>query len=333
MPQTISGILKPGTGRVVPVSGFSIIIPTYNRAELLRMALEGVQHLFVPKSWEAEILVIDNDSSDHTAAVVREAKQGPLPLRRVLEMNQGVSHARNRGASEASFEHLVYLDDDELIDKGWLEAYAAVQAALHPDCVVGPVEPLFEQVPPKWMTSTILDSVTSSYSWKGPHEMLLPPIRAHEIPGGNFGVLRSVVFELGGFHPAMLAGEDFEFGGRLVLFGKRVAYSPDCRTRHFINHQKLSVVGLRARFKGWGATQRVLMQLRGDPLSAKGQLRLLLRLVQFFMRGIGYRFQNKNGHALECKLEAARIFGLLFEKPPRQLITGVNHKRDQGTRT
>ena len=55
MPQTISGILKPGTGRVVPVSGFSIIIPTYNRAELLRMALEGVQHLFVPKSWEAEI--------------------------------------------------------------------------------------------------------------------------------------------------------------------------------------------------------------------------------------------------------------------------------------
>ena len=58
------------------------------------MALEGVQHLFVPKSWEAEILVINNDSSDHTAAVVREAKQGPLPLRRVLEMNQGVSHAR-----------------------------------------------------------------------------------------------------------------------------------------------------------------------------------------------------------------------------------------------
>ena len=30
----------------------------------------------------------------------------------------------NRGASEASFEHLVYLDDDELIDKGWLEAFA-----------------------------------------------------------------------------------------------------------------------------------------------------------------------------------------------------------------
>ena len=197
------------------MSGFSIIIPTYNRAELLRMALESVQHLFVPRSWEAEILVIDNNSSDHTAAVVREAKQGPLPLRRVLEMNQGVSHARNRGASEASFEHLVYLDDDELVDKGWLEAYAAVQAALHPDCVVGPVEPLFEQVPPKWMTSTILDSVTSSYSWKGPHEMLLPPTRAHEIPGGNFGVLRSVVFEVGGFHPAMLAGEDFEFGGKV----------------------------------------------------------------------------------------------------------------------
>jgi len=307
--------------------GFSIIIPTYNRAELLRRVLESVQHLFVPRSWEAEILVIDNNSSDHTAAVVLEAMQGPLPLRRVLEMNQGVSHARNRGASEASFEHLVYLDDDELVDKGWLEAYAGVQAALHPDCVVGPVEPLFEQVPPKWMSAFILDSVTSSYSWKGPHEMLLPPTHAHEIPGGNFGVLRSVVFEVGGFHPAMLAGEDFEFGARLVLFGKRVAYSPGCRTRHCINQQKLSVPGLSARFKGWGVTQRALMQLRGDPLSAKEQLRLLLRLVQFSLRGIRYQFQNKKGHAVECKLEAERIFGLLFERPPCQLITVVNRAR------
>jgi len=327
------GILKPGTARVAPVSGFSIIIPTYNRAELLRMALESVHHLYLPRSWEAEILVIDNNSSDHTAAVVREARQGPIPVRRILEMKQNASHARNRGASEASFEHLVYLDDDELVDEGWLEAYAAVQAALHPDCVVGPVEPWFEQVPPKWMTATILDSVTSSYSWKGQQQMLLPPARAHEIPGGNFGVLRSVVFEVGGFHPAMSVGEDFEFGGRLVLFGKRVAYSPDCRIRHFINRQKLSVVGLRARFKGWGATQRALMQLRGDSFPAKGQLRLLLRLVRFFLRGVGYRFQNRKGHALECTLEAERIFGLLFERPPPQLITGVNHEREQGTRT
>ena len=75
------------------------------------------------------------------------------------------------------------------------------------------------------------------------------------------------------------------------------------------------------------------MQLRGDPLSAKEQLRLLLRLVQFFLRGIRYRFQNKKGYALECKLEAERIFGLLFERPPRQLIAGVKHEREQGTRT
>jgi GT2 family glycosyltransferase len=150
--------------------------------------------------------------------------------------------------------------------------------------------------------------------------MLLPPTRAYEIPGGNFGVLKSVFFEVGGFHPEMLAGEDFEFGGRLVLFGKRVAYSPDCRIRHFINRQKLSVVELRARFKHWGATQRALMHLQGDTLPAKGQLQLLLRLIRFFLRGVRYRFQNKKGHALECKLEVERIFGFLFKRPPRQLI-------------
>jgi glycosyltransferase involved in cell wall biosynthesis len=297
---------------VACVKGFSIIIPTYNRAELLRLALESVHSLHLPKSWEAEVLVIDNNSSDDTASVSREANQGPLLVRHILEIKQNVSHARNRGASEASFEHLVYFDDDELVDEGWLESYVAVQAALRADCVVGPVEPWFEQVPPKWMTSTILNSVTSSYSRKGQQHMLLPAAHCHEIPGGNFGVLKSVFYEVGGFNPAMLAGEDFEFGERLVLFGKRVAYSPNCRIRHLINRQKLSVAGLRTRFKRWGATQRALIQLRGDTLPAKEQFWLLLRLVRFLLRSIQYRFQNKKGHALECKLEAERIFGLLF---------------------
>jgi GT2 family glycosyltransferase len=329
--QIVSGVLDPATGRVMPVSGVSIIIPTYNRAELLGTALESVQRLLVPKNWEAEILVIDNNSSDHTAAVVRDAKQGPLPVRWLLEMNQGASHARNRGASEAAFEHLIYFDDDELVDAGWLEAYVAVQAAYHPDCIVGPVEPLFEQVPPKWMTSAILNPVTSSYSRKGPREGLLPPAHAHEIPGGNFGVLRSVFFEVGGFHPAMLAGEDFEFGARLVLSGKNIAYAPGCRIRHRIDHQKLSPIGLCARSRGWGATQRALMQLRGDPLSAMEQLRLLLRLARFFSRDVGYRLQNKKGHALECKLETERISGLLFTKPSHRRITGVKHEREHET--
>ncbi|AMN43636.1 glycosyl transferase family protein [Rhodoplanes sp. Z2-YC6860] len=275
--------------------------------------------------------MIDNNSTDHTAAVVRDSKQGPLPVRWILEMNQGVSHARNRGASEAAFEHLIYFDDDELVDTSWLEAYAALQAAHHPDCVVGPVEPLFEQVPPKWMTSAILNPVTSSYSWKGPREGLLPHTRAHEIPGGNFGVLRSVFIEVGGFHPGMLEGEDFEFGVRLVLSGKSVAYAPGCRIRHRIDRQKLSVVGLCARSKGWGATQRALMQLRGERLSAIAQLRLLLRLARFFLRDIGYRLQNKEGHALECKLETKRISGLLFAKASRHRNTGANHEREHAT--
>src|SRR5262245_11802398 len=102
---------------VASVRGFSIIIPTYNRADLLRMALKSVHRLHLPRSWEAEILVIDNNSSDDTTTVLREAGQGSLPVRGILERKQNVSHARNRSASEASFEHLVYFDDDEVVDE------------------------------------------------------------------------------------------------------------------------------------------------------------------------------------------------------------------------
>ena len=65
------------------MSGFSIIIPTYNRAELLRMALESVQHLFVPRSWKAEILVIDNNSIDLHGRSSTRGQGGPLPLEKI----------------------------------------------------------------------------------------------------------------------------------------------------------------------------------------------------------------------------------------------------------
>jgi glycosyltransferase involved in cell wall biosynthesis len=259
-----SGLIRKSKGREVSVvKGVSIIIPTFNRAELLKVALGSVQQLSLPPGWVAEVLVIDNNSSDCTPDVVQDAERsGPFPVRHFIERKQGLNFSRNRGASEAAFDHLIYFDDDMIVDEGWLEAYVDIRSRLQPDCVVGPVEPWFEEEPPDWMTSRTVRSVTSPYSRRGSQEMLLAPDVAHEIPGCNFAVLKSVVFEVGGFHPGlgrsgrgMLAGEDCEFGERIVELGKRVAYSPRCRIRHFISSQKISPAGLRARWTCGCSTQ------------------------------------------------------------------------------
>ncbi len=307
-----------------------MIVPTYNRAELLKGTLDSVQALTLPGGWKAEILVVDNNSSDRTCEVAQDSdRQGPLRVRRVVETKQGLNHARNRGAKDAAFDHLVFLDDDVIVDEKWLEAYANVGAQLRADCVVGPVEPWFEVDPPEWMTSSVIRSVSSSYSRRGTQTILLPPEQAHEIPGCNFGVLKSAVVEAGGFHPeldrsgrSMLAGGDFEFGEKLVLLGKRVVYSPDCRVRHFISREKISAGGLRARWEGLGATTRALMQLRADCLSLRERFRLLLRMGRFCIWSLWSRLRGDKGRGLEWELQARRIFGLLFKGPRNLSLRG-----------
>ena len=91
----------------MPKVSVTVIIPTYNRAELLERALTSV---LAQSRLPDEVLVVDDGSADDTAARVREG----FPSVRLLEQeNAGVSAARNRGIREASGEWLAFLDSDD----------------------------------------------------------------------------------------------------------------------------------------------------------------------------------------------------------------------------
>ena len=86
---------------------------------------------------EFEILVVNNNSTDDTVARFGDfaARYPGLNLRLVTEDGPGVSYARNRGIAETSAPLLVFIDDDERINPGFLRAYADFFDA-HPDAVV-----------------------------------------------------------------------------------------------------------------------------------------------------------------------------------------------------
>lgn len=330
--------MSPDANRLAATNTFSIIIPTFNRAGLLRSALESVQALKIPKGWSGEVLVIDNNSTDETPIVAKEsADNGPMPVRYVKETTQGLNHGRNRGLREAHFEHLIYLDDDMLIDPGWLLSYAEAQAKLAPDAVVGPVEPMFEEDPPEWMTVRMIESVTSAYSRKGNELIVLPHEKAHELPGCNFAVLRRVALQLGGFHPSldrcgseMLAGGDWEFGERLARSDRKVAYAPGCGIRHLISRHKISREGLRARWEGGGATRRTTMLLRGEQLPFGRRLRFLLRMLRYFGRVARFRLLGDPKEAFRWELETLSLRGLLFGGP--RALVGVDKVKNNESR-
>jgi glycosyltransferase involved in cell wall biosynthesis len=99
----------------------SVIIPCYNAAETIGMQLEALQQQEWRESWE--VIVSDNGSTDSSMNVVERFK-GKLPGLRIVDASgrRGASHARNRGAAVASGESLVFVDADDVVAPGWLQA-------------------------------------------------------------------------------------------------------------------------------------------------------------------------------------------------------------------
>jgi glucosyl-dolichyl phosphate glucuronosyltransferase len=300
------------------VDGVSIVIPTYNRARLLGPTLESVKRLRVPERAAIEVVVIDNNCTDNTPRVVEEAaRDSDFPIRRILETQQGLCHGRNRGLKEARYQHLVYLDDDIEVAEDWLPGYFEAIEQLDADCVVGPVFPKFEREPPDFLTERVLDSVTSTYSRRGDCMNLLPREVAHEVPGCNFGIRKSVALDTGGFNNnldrigvGLLAGGDWEFGLRLVAAGRQVVYQPRCAIRHIITADKLSRRNLRKRWAGLGATERTL-QKPSDSLSLSPWIRHFRRVVRLFAASVVYRLRGDIGVAFQRELEARRRWAYL----------------------
>ena len=87
--------------------GISLLIPTYNRDRYLREAIMSLNALEIPSGVDVELLVINNNCTDSTESVVREeAASHKLPIRHILETQQGLCFGRNRGIAEARYEHL-----------------------------------------------------------------------------------------------------------------------------------------------------------------------------------------------------------------------------------
>jgi len=131
----------------------TVAICTLNRAESLRRTLASLA-MRVGGDLAWELVVVNNNSTDHTDAVIAECRER-LPLRREFEPLQGHSNARNRAIAAARGEYIVWTDDDVIVGAGWLAAYA--EAFRHwPDAVVfgGRIKPRYEPPVVRWVAES-----------------------------------------------------------------------------------------------------------------------------------------------------------------------------------
>ena len=247
----------------------TLVIPTYNRSRSLLRALESVARQDLnPALWEC--LIIDNASTDDTAeAVARFAAEHPtLQIRRVVEQQAGVAHARNRGLQEATTELICSIDDDERINEGFLSAYLRFFES-HPEAAVagGRIIAEYEEERPRWISRWTERPIANPMDYGD----TIRPFPAGALPGGgNMGFRRSVALqfgfatELGRVGGKLIGGEENDFLLRMQQAGHTLWYLPDAVMWHIIPPEKCTDEYLNRLAYHIGISQRRRAVMRGN---------------------------------------------------------------------
>lgn len=196
-------------------AALSVIVPTRDRAETLDACLDSLRTQTLPLE-SFEVIVIDNGSIDHTAAVLARHASG-LHLRSHRELEPGLHFGRHAGMRRAASDLLVFADDDIVAEPTWLAAI--LDAFTDPDVTLvgGNNRPLFEGEPPAWLRAwwerpmrhgralghlSILDfgngrfTIDPGYVW-----------------GCNYAIRRQALMAAGGFHPDGVPAERLRWRG------------------------------------------------------------------------------------------------------------------------
>lgn len=215
----------------------SVIVCTYNRAESLKKTLDALAQLEVPAEFSWELLVVDNNSSDSTRAIVESYAQSIDSLRYVFQPEQGLSHARNLGIEQSRGDILLFTDDDVRPEPNWVQQTVANMEENDCDACGGYIAPDWETTPPLWLTGRFYGFLAIKTD-EGPYLIE----RGGSLPfGANMAFSREVFDKVGLFDTSrgrkgnvLASGEDGEMFERILTARMKVMYFDNARVHHHI---------------------------------------------------------------------------------------------------
>lgn len=232
----------------------SIIICTHNRALVLTDALQSLEKVKIPEGFAVDIILIDNASSDGTSLLIETfgKETDKFQIQHMHEENLGKSFALNKGIHTAAGDWLAFIDDDHIVNKGYLDAVSkAVNENPSYNLFCGRILPNWDGTEPLWV-----------------HDTVVYPIRPFPIPCFDLGdnaveiklgetfipgagnlIIRKSVFqnvglfseELGPKGHNISGGEDIEFIKRALKSGERLLYVPEVLQYHHVDKSRLAL--------------------------------------------------------------------------------------------
>ena len=232
----------------------SVVVCTHNGSRTIELCCQETAKLDYP---DYEVIVVDDGSTDNTAAIVRRYEHVKL----IQTENRGLSSARNVGANAASGEIVAYIDDDAWPDEDWLRYLAMAFASGEFAGVGGP-----NIAPPS--DGSVADAVANAPG--GPIHVLLTDEIAEHIPGCNMAFRRAALKAVGGFDPNFrVAGDDVDLCWRIQAAGWKLGFTPTAVVWH--RRRSSTRAYLRQQW-GYGKAEAMLERKWPEKYNAAGHV-------------------------------------------------------------
>jgi glycosyltransferase involved in cell wall biosynthesis len=242
----------------------SIVVPVYNRAELLRRCLTSLVAQTYPCTC-FEIIVVDDGSTEDIATAAQEATegwQGRFGLLR--KANGGPASARNAGIRAAKGDIIAFTDSDCVADQDWL---AGLIEELAKDGASGVGGSISNITPPGWIARYL--TCSNFYRHRVRHGEVDYLVTA------NVAFRRSALLQAGGFNEQPgVWGEDADLSFRLIQSGHRLLLAPQARVKHY---------GVPNSLNGWA--NELFRYGRGNAILSRNWVNRRSVLTEFVRHG------------------------------------------------
>lgn len=270
----------------------TVAICTYNRAELLKEAIQSIVDQSVDQS-HYDILVVDNNSKDNTKQVVEDfAKK--IPIAYVFEEKQGLSYARNTAILNIKTDYIAFIDDDSLADKDWIKKSLKIIEEKKPDIFGGQYIPFYKSPKPKWFKDKYEIRKISDESTY---------LKSNQFLAGSNIFFRKEIFDVIGYFDKDLGmtgdqvalGEETQLQSIANLKGIKRYYDPELIILNLVPDFKMHISYIIRRYFAAGATAR--KTFKDQKFGFTANIKMIIIAIVLLVRDIlCYPFRNRDDY-------------------------------------
>ena len=284
--------------------GVSFIVCCYNSEAVLTDTLKAIINQS-NREIPFELILVDNNCTDNTVAIAKSIwSRSDTRLHVVKEKTSGLSFARRRGVQKAAYHIISFVDDDNIIEPGWVKKVSDLFDNHMEVGAVGSYNlPLLETHEPDWFVKYMHSYACGKLY---PDSGIVVGNKKKHLWGAGLSVRSKIIKKIysenlslhltGRKSSLILAGDDSEICYHCRLRGWHLWYEHDLRLYHKIHTSRLTWEYLCKMHEGFGYSTAILdiyKRIIDDKLPHPYSVLFLQKLVTFLLIVLRYNFRLK----------------------------------------